>query len=152
MDFNIIFANCLAVSNLRLADVSLDVKLALHAVDQNFKVKLTHTGDNCLAGFIIHAYTECRILFGQALQRGAHLFLVGFGLWLDGDRYRWFREGNVLEHNRVVRVTQGVTGGGAFKAHDCGDIARSDFGDIGTLVGLQTNNTANTLFFAGGAV
>jgi hypothetical protein len=32
----------LAVGHLRLADVGLDAKLALHAVNQNFEVQLTH--------------------------------------------------------------------------------------------------------------
>jgi hypothetical protein len=35
----------LAVGHLRLADVCLDAELALHAVNQNFEVELTHARD-----------------------------------------------------------------------------------------------------------
>src|SRR5690606_29534316 len=43
----------LAVRHLRGADVSLDLELALHAVDQDVEVKLTHPLDDRLAGFVI---------------------------------------------------------------------------------------------------
>src|SRR5690606_8020930 len=41
-------ANGLAVGDLRLADVRLDVELALHAVDDDLEVQLAHAGDDGL--------------------------------------------------------------------------------------------------------
>src|SRR5690349_2421848 len=45
--------NRLAISNLRLADVGLDAKLALHAIDDDLEMKLAHAGNDCLSGFMI---------------------------------------------------------------------------------------------------
>ena len=36
--------NALAVGDLRVADVGLDLELALHAVDENLQVELAHPG------------------------------------------------------------------------------------------------------------
>jgi hypothetical protein len=40
----------LAVGHLRLADVGLDLELALHAVDEDVEVQLAHALDDRLAG------------------------------------------------------------------------------------------------------
>src|SRR5690606_24854708 len=45
-------ADGLAVRDLRLADVCLDLELALHPVDDDLEVQLTHAGDDRLAGFL----------------------------------------------------------------------------------------------------
>ena len=41
-------ADRLAIGDLWLADVGLDLELTLHAVDDDFEVQLTHTGDDGL--------------------------------------------------------------------------------------------------------
>src|SRR6188474_2826511 len=43
----------LAIGYLRLADIRLNAKLALHAIDNDFEVKLTHTGNDGLSGFLV---------------------------------------------------------------------------------------------------
>ena len=43
----------LAVGNLRLAHVGLDLELTLHAVNQDVEVKLAHAGDDGLAGLLV---------------------------------------------------------------------------------------------------
>ena len=149
LDFDGVFADSFAVGNLRLADVGFNVKFALHAVDDDFQVQLTHTRDDGLAGFVVNTDAEGWVFFGQALQGDAHLFLVGLGLWLDSDRYWRIWEGNAFENNWVVRVAKRITGSSAFKADDGGNVTGTDFGDVFTLIGLQTDNTANALFFAG---
>ena len=75
----------LAVRDLRLADVGLDAELALHAVDDDLEVQLAHAGDDRLARFLVGVHAERRVFLRQALQRHAHLFLVGLGLRLDRD-------------------------------------------------------------------
>jgi hypothetical protein len=45
----------LAVGDLRLADVGLDLELALHAVDEHLEVQLAHAGDDRLAGLLVGA-------------------------------------------------------------------------------------------------
>jgi len=44
--------------HLRLADVGLDIEFALHAIDDDLKVQLTHSGDDRLAGFLIRMHAE----------------------------------------------------------------------------------------------
>src|SRR6478735_4322015 len=73
-------ADRLAVRDLRLADVGLDVDLAAHAVDEDVEVQLAHAGDDGLAGLLVGADLEGRVLLGEALDRGAQLLLVALGL------------------------------------------------------------------------
>ena len=59
-------ANRLAEGHLRLADVGLDLVLALHAVDENLEVQFAHAADDGLARVYIGANLEGRIFIGQA--------------------------------------------------------------------------------------
>ena len=75
-------ADRFAVSHLRRAHVRLHAEFALHAVNQNFQVQLTHTGDDGLTGFFVGVDAEGRIFFRQTSQRNTHLLLVDLGLRL----------------------------------------------------------------------
>ena len=75
----------LAVGDLRLADVGVDLELAQHAVDEHLEVQLAHAGDDRLAGLLVGADLEGRVLLGERGERLAQLVLVGLGLRLDGD-------------------------------------------------------------------
>ena len=57
-------ANGFAESNLRLADVSFDVKFALHTVNQNFQVQLAHAAHNRLTSLFVGVNAESRVFFG----------------------------------------------------------------------------------------
>ena len=48
-------ADGFAIGDLRLADVGLDLELALHAVDDDLEVQLAHARDDRLAGFLVGA-------------------------------------------------------------------------------------------------
>ena len=76
----------LAVGHLRPADVGLDLELAPHAVDEHLEVQLAHAGDDRLAGLLVGAHLEGRVLLGEPLDRGAQPLLVGLGLRLDRHR------------------------------------------------------------------
>ena len=54
-------ADRFAVGNLGLADLGFNTEFATHAVDDDFEVKLAHTGDDGLAGFFVGAHAEGRI-------------------------------------------------------------------------------------------
>ena len=56
----------LAVGDLRLADGGVDAELALHAVDEDLEVQLAHAGDDGLAGLLVGADAEGRVLVGRA--------------------------------------------------------------------------------------
>ena len=55
----------LAVGDLRLADVGADLELAHQAVDDDLEVQLAHAGDDRLAGLLVGADPEGRILLRQ---------------------------------------------------------------------------------------
>ena len=95
-------ADGLAVGDLRLADVGLDLELALHAVDDDLQVQLAHAGDDGLAGLLVGADAERRVFLREALQREAHLFLVALGLRLHRDRDHGLRELHLLERDDRV--------------------------------------------------
>src|SRR5262249_3314178 len=60
-------AHGLAVGDLRPADVRVDVELALEAVDDDLEVELAHAGDDRLAGLLVRADAEGRVLLGEPL-------------------------------------------------------------------------------------
>src|SRR3989344_1648541 len=103
--FNTILTDSFTVSHLGRTDVSLNSKFTLHAIDNDFQMELAHTRDNGLAGFMIDFNHKSRVLFSQALQGKAHLFLVGLSLWLNGDTDRWLWEGNAFEYYPMSRIT-----------------------------------------------
>src|SRR5215210_4340057 len=103
-------ADRLAVGHLRLADVGLDVELALHPIDEDLQVELAHAGDDGLAGLLVEADLERRVLLGEFLDRRAQLLLVALRLRLDGHRDDRRREGHRLQDHRLLRVAEGVTG------------------------------------------
>jgi hypothetical protein len=51
----------LAIRDLRLADVRVDAELALHALDDDLEMQLTHPADDRLPGLRIGADAEGRV-------------------------------------------------------------------------------------------
>ena len=45
--------DCLLVVNLRCTLVDFDTELTAQTVNDNVEVKLTHTADDCLSGFVV---------------------------------------------------------------------------------------------------
>jgi len=50
-----------AIGNLRLADTCLNFELSHETINNNLQVKLTHTGEDRLSGFLIGPDPERRI-------------------------------------------------------------------------------------------
>jgi len=73
-------ADGFAIRDLRLANVGLDLELALHAIDDDFKVQLAHARDDRLTRLGIGVHAERRVFFRETLQRETHLFLVDLRL------------------------------------------------------------------------
>ncbi len=113
----------LAVGDLRLADVRLDLELAAHAVHQDVEVELAHSLDDRLARLLVELDLEGRVLLGELLDRGAQLLLVALGLGLDGHGDDRVREGHGLQLHRVRDVGQGVTGVGVLQTDERVDVA-----------------------------
>src|SRR5258705_14003347 len=71
-----LLANRFAIGNLGASDVGLHVVFAQHAVDDEFKVKFTHAGDQGLAGIGFGGNAAGRIFLRDALQGNAQFVLV----------------------------------------------------------------------------
>ena len=142
----------LAEGHLRLADVGLDLELALHAVDDDLEVQLAHARDDRLAGLGVGAHPERRVLLRQLLQRDAELVLVGLRLGLDGDVDDRVRELHRLEDDRLVLVGQRVARARVLEADGRGDVARQHFLDLLALVRVHLQQPADPLPLVLGAV
>src|SRR5690606_27732224 len=142
----------LAVGDLRLADVRLDVELAAHAVHEHVDVELAHALDDRLAGLLVQLDLEGGVLLGELLDRDAELLLVALGLGLDGHGDHGVREGHRLELDRVRRIGQGVTGGGVLQTDERVDVAREGLIDGVLLVGVHLEELPDALLLAGGGV
>src|SRR2546430_5022686 len=130
-------AHRLAVGHLGPAHVGIDLELALHALDQDFQVQLTHPGDNGLGGLGVRMHAERGVFFGELLQRDRELVLVGLGLGLDGDRDHRLGELHRLEDDRVALVAQRVAGLRVLEPDGRGDVAGAHFFDLLALVGVH---------------
>ena len=94
------------------AGTGVDLEFAAETRDQNFEVKLTHTGDDGLAGFMVGPNLESRVFVPEFVQGQAKLLLVGFGFGFDGQRDDGFRESNGFQNNGLVLITESVAGFG----------------------------------------
>ena len=141
-------ADRLAVRDLRLADVGLDLELALHTVDQHLEVQLAHTADDGLAGLLVRVDLEGGVLLRETLDGDTQLLLVALGLGLDRDLDDRRREVHGLQDHRVLVVAQRLTGGGLLQAHDGDDVAGAHRLDLLTLVRVHAVDLADALLLA----
>ena len=108
-------------------------------------MKLTHAGDDRLAGLFIGVGFECRVLFSKLRERDTHLFLPGLGLWLDRHADNGLGENHVFEHDGVLLVTERIARGGILQADGRGDIAGIDNGEVFSVVRVHEQDSAHTL-------
>ena len=141
-----LFADCFAIGNLRLTDVCLNVKLALHAVNDNVEVKLAHAANNGLPGLFIGTDAERWIFCCQLAKRCRHLLLVGLGAGLNRNMNNRLREFHALKRDDLAGGAEGVTGRNVFQAHRRGDVAGANFFDLFTGVGVHLKDAPNALF------
>ena len=138
-------ARTLAVGDLRLAHVRLDLELAQQAVDDDLQVQLAHAGDDGLAGLMVGGHAERRVLLGQLLQGHAHLVLLGLGLGLDRDVDDRVGEFHGLQDDGGVLGAQRVARGRVLQAHDGHDVARGAAVDVDALVRVHLQQAADAL-------
>src|SRR5512138_2735299 len=135
----------LAVGDLGLADVRLDLELPEHAVDEDLEVELAHAPDDGLAGLLVGVDAEGRVLHLEAVEGDAHLVLVGLRLRLDRDVDHRLRELHPLEDDRRVLGAERVARGRGAEADGGGDVARVDLLDLLALVRVHLEEAADAL-------
>ena len=118
------FADGLAVSHLRLANIGFDLVLAHHAIDDDLEVQLPHAADDRLSAVGIGVNFESGIFLGQLGQRHAHLFLIGFRLGLDCDGDNRNGKFDGFKRDRVLRIANRVASRNVLQADRSANIAR----------------------------
>ncbi len=135
----------LAVRDLRLADGRLDGELALHAVDQHLEVQLAHPGDHRLAGLLVGADAERRVLVGQRLEGLAELVLVALRLRLDGHVDDRLRELHALEDDGIGAIAERVARGRVLEPEPGDDVTCPGNLEVLPLVGVHQQDAAEAL-------
>ena len=92
---------------------------------------------------VVGRHAERRILARQAIERDAHLLLVGLGLGLDRDLDHRIGELHPLEDDRRVRRAQRVAGRGVLEARQRDDVAGIGHLDVLTVVGMHQQHAAD---------
>ena len=124
----------------------------LQAVDNDFKVKLTHTRNNGLTSFFIGVNAEGWVFFSKLSKAEAHFFLVGLSLRLNSDRNRWFWELDRFKVNWVGWITESGTSGGFFETDDGGNITSGNLRNFFTLISEHTDETTDTFLVTGSSI
>ena len=140
-----LLADRLAVGDLRLAHVRLDLELAEEAIDDDLEVQLAHAVNQRLVGLRVDVHLEGRILQREPRQRHSELFLVGLRLRLDGDRDDGRREVHRLEANGLGGIAQRVARARVLEPDHRRDVARRDRLDLLALVGVHAQQAADAL-------
>ena len=140
-----LLADGLTVSDLRCANVSLDLELTQQTVNDDLQMELAHTCDDGLTSLFISVGLEGRILFGQLCQRDAHLLIASLGLGLDGNADNGLGELHGLQNDGMILITQSITSGGVLQTDNSSDITCIAAVDILAVVGVHLQDAAHTL-------
>ena len=142
----------LAVGNLGLTNVSVNLELAEQTVDDDLEVQLAHAGDDGLAGLVVGGHLEGRVLLGELGQSQGHLVLLGLSLGLDGNVDNGLSELDLLEDDLLALGAQGVTGGGVLETDASDDVAGGSVVTVDTLGGVHLEDAAEALTLTVGSV
>ena len=137
----------LLVSNLGSTHICLHVKLTKQTVYNNLQMQLSHTGNNGLSGLLVSPCTEGGILLGKLCQRLTHLSLTSLGLRLNGNINNRLRELHGFQNNRMLIITDRITGSSQLKAYCCSDITGIYFIQLLPLIGMHLQDTSYPLLF-----
>jgi len=105
-----LFCNGFPVDNLRFSHVYIGFKFTLHAANDNFKMKLSHTGQNCLSGIVILFKLEGRVFSHKFFKDVIEFFLISLGLWLHSHRNDRLVELHFFQQNRMIHRAECFAG------------------------------------------
>src|SRR5271156_100261 len=145
-------ANRFAERDARLANIGVNLVLALHTIDKNFEVQLAHATDDGLTRIDVSVNLEGRVLIGQPGQSHAHLFLVTLGFRLYRDVNHRGREGDGAQRDGMVRCAQRISGLQLFQTHAGADVTRINLGNVLTLVRVHLYQTPHTFCLPGARI
>ena len=136
----------LLVCYLRCTYVCFYLKFTKQTVNNNFQMQLTHTSNDRLTSLMIGVCTEGRVLLSQFCKRFAQFTLSSFCLRFDCQLDNRFRELHGFQDNRMLIITDRITGSSEFKSDRSSDISGIYLIQFHTFVGMHLQNTSHTLF------
>ena len=142
----------LAIGNLRTPDIDFDLEFALHAIDDDIEMKLSHTRKNRLSRLFVRMHPKSRIFLKELLERHTHLLLVGLGFRFDRDIDDRLRKGDCFEYDRFLRITQRISGSRHLHSDQGSDVSGTEFFDFLPMIGVHPNDTTDTFLLILGRV
>ena len=125
--------------------LDLDAEAALEPLDRHLDVHLREPAEELLAGLLVAAEVERRVLLGQAPERGRHLLLVALGLRLDREAHHRLREVERRDVDRRVGAEQHVAGRRLLQLRHGADVARSELVRLLVILPLEDQQLAEAL-------
>ena len=104
--------------------VDLYVEFTAQAVYDDVKVKLSHSADDGLAGFLVSLHAEGRVFLGKFSKGNSKFVQILLGLWLHGDSDNRFREFHRLQGNLMALCTNCIACAQVLEADCRTDVSR----------------------------
>ena len=102
-------SDCLFVVNLRRTLVDIHTELTTKTVNDDVKVKLTHTADDSLAGLVVSLDCEGRVLLSKLCESDTEFVKVFLSLRFYSKSDNRIRELHRLKSDRTRLNADGIT-------------------------------------------
>ena len=145
-------ADLFTVGNARGVELGVHAEAGLELAHEHVDLNVARAGDDHLMGLGVVDDGKGRVLFIEAVEAGAELFLLTAGLGRDGAGVAGLGVGHTGELDDALRVAEGVAGLDAVHLGDGADVAAADLLDLLVLLALEGVETAELFGVAGGGV
>ena len=140
------------VGNLRCTGVGFHIELTTETVNNNFKVQLTHTGDNSLTGFLVAVDLEGGVFFSKSDKTFIQFVTVAGGFGFNSNRDNGLGEAHGFQHDGLFCKAESITGGHVLQTAHSSNIAGEHLFVLDLLIGVHLKDTTQTFTFAGTGV
>ena len=140
------------VSHPGRVQFGVHAEAALELAHQHVNLNVARAGDHHLMGFGVVDHTEGGILFVEADEAAAYLFILAAGLRGDGPGVAGLGKLHRSQLHHLLGVAQRLAGLQAVHFSDGADIAAGDLLDLLVLLALDGIQAAKLLCFAGGGI
>ncbi len=141
------FSDSFLISNLRLTNITFNLEFSCKPVNDNFKMKFTHTCNYCLASFLISISLKGWIFFSKLCKCYAHLFLARFSFGFYGNINNWIWENHSFQYYWMVFITKCISGSCILKTNYSTKISCTQFFNIFSVICMHFNQSAYSFPF-----
>ena len=136
--------NSFLICNLRSAYVGFYLKFTEETVNDDIKVKLTHTSDDSLTCFLVCPCSERGVFLCKLGKTYAHFLLTCLSLRLDSKLDNRLGKFHGFEYNGSLGIAERIARSCIFQTNASRDIARIAGLDILSVVGVHLKNTSHS--------